>query len=86
MKGWAGKGSTRQWRKLRSHVLRRDGYVCRLRHPGCTHVADQVHHIAGKVMGDNPALLVAACHSCNRVVGNPETSGFDPQPKPLTHW
>jgi hypothetical protein len=80
-----GKGSTRRWRKLRALVLQRDGYVCRLRLEGCEGRGVEVHHVAGKAAGDNPALLLASCRSCNRKLGDP-TKHRDPPARPLTQW
>lgn len=82
-KSWSG-GSTRAWRKLRMRVLARDGFACRLRLPGCTERATDVHHVAGKAQGDDPALLVAACHACNMVVGDP--TRYNPPARPATRW
>jgi 5-methylcytosine-specific restriction endonuclease McrA len=77
-KSWA-EGSTATWRKVRKVVLVRDGYLCQLRLDGCTTAATNVHHTLGKRMGDDPAVLVAACANCNQKVGDPMAA--DPQPK-----
>lgn len=83
-RSWAG-GSTRAWRRIRALVLARDGYRCRLKLPGCTTVANQVHHTgAREVTGDNPNHLVAACQHCNLAVGDPRS--HDPNPQPRTRW
>lgn len=82
-KGWEG-GSTRAWRRVRRHVLERDGYLCRLKLDGCTTRATHVHHLAGKGAGDDPANLVAACQHCNLKVGDP--TKHDPDPIPWTGW
>lgn len=82
-KSWAG-GSTRRWRALRTAVLTRDQWTCRLQLPGCTTRATQVHHLAGKQAGDNPALLVSACAHCNGSVGDPTRD--NPNPRPTTAW
>lgn len=83
-RGWVG-GSTRRWRKTRAMVLVRDGYLCQIRLPGCTRDATQVHHVAGKKYGDDPALLVAACQPCNNKVGDPN-KGSDPPNEAVTRW
>lgn len=83
-KAWAG-GSTRAWRRTRAQVLVRDGYRCQIRLPGCTQSADQVHHVAGKRAGDDPALLVAACRLCNNRLGDPNKR-TRPTPKRITQW
>lgn len=83
-KSWAG-GSTRRWRKVRAMVLVRDGYLCQVRLSGCTRTAEHVHHVAGKRFGDDPALLVAACASCNLKVGDP-TKRADPPNQAVTRW
>lgn len=60
---------TRQWRKLRERVLRRDNGICYY----CGKRADSVDHITPISKGgathaeDN---LVAACRSCNFSKGN----------------
>lgn len=82
-RSWA-KGSTRRWRKVRAHVLERDGHRCRLMLDGCTFKATHVHHTAGRSAGDDPANLVAACEHCNLKVGDPTTT--DPAPNTRTRW
>jgi 5-methylcytosine-specific restriction endonuclease McrA len=79
------RGSTRRWRKIRQWVLARDKYTCLLKLEGCTHKATQVHHVAGKKFGDDPALLVSACRPCNLKIGDP-TKGNDPPNKAVTKW
>jgi 5-methylcytosine-specific restriction endonuclease McrA len=69
--GW-GKGSTRQWRRIRAAVLARDRNLCQVGLPGCTITATCVHHTVGRaVSGDDPRYLVAACQSCNLRIGEP---------------
>lgn len=82
-RGWAG-GSTRRWRRVRTHVLARDQHRCQLRIEGmCRTRADCVHHTLGKaVTGDDPEHLVAACTPCNLKVGDPRAT--DPAPRPGT--
>lgn len=83
-KSWPN-GSTREWRRIRAYVLDRDAHRCRLQLDGCTVRADQVHHtVAREVAGDNPAMLLAACASCNHKAGDPR--GIDPDPTPRTQW
>ena len=87
-RSWTG-GSTRAWRTTRARVLARDGYACRLKLPGCTGQATQVHHTVGRgTTGDDPRWLIAACRSCNLAVGDPTRPGkhHDPEPRPLTQW
>ncbi len=81
-RGWQG-GSTRRWRQVRAWVLARDNYRCRVQLPGCAVAANQVHHLDGKELGDDPARLVAACRPCNLAVGKPQRN---PAPQPLTRW
>jgi 5-methylcytosine-specific restriction endonuclease McrA len=76
-KAWSG-GSTRAWRALRNEVLERDNHQCRLRYQRCTGIATEVHHLDGKVNGDNPHRCVAACHNCHAI----ETrAAIRPQPQ-----
>ena len=87
MSGAWGKGSTRAWRKLRKAVLDRDGWRCQLRIDGiCTVIADCVHHLDGKAMGDDKDRLVAACTPCNLAVGDPAGHGQDPEHVQRTTW
>ncbi|MCG7610355.1 HNH endonuclease [Mycobacterium sp. CnD-18-1] len=71
-KAW-GNGSTRQWRKTRADALHRDGHQCRLRYAGCTGHATEVHHLDGKVNGDNLDRCVSACHRCHAVATRQQT-------------
>ena len=82
-KGWEG-GSTRRWRKIRTHVLERDNYRCQLKLDGCTTTATTAHHTKGKKHGDDPRHLLAACQHCNLKVGDP--TRHDPTPIPWTGW
>lgn len=91
-RSWVG-GSTRAWRRVRAHVLARDGHRCRLRLPGvCTALATHVHHTHGRaVTGDDPDYLVAACAPCNLKIGDPAKPRrperpSDPDPRPRTRW
>lgn len=77
-------GSTRAWRRLRAQILTRDQHRCRLQLDGCRVIADCVHHLDGKLRGDDPDRLVASCTPCNLKVGEP--THHDPQPTPRTDW
>ena len=84
--GWQG-GSTRAWRKLRSSVLARDNYECKLKLPGiCTGRAEHVHHLDGVEHGIivPPLRLLSACEACNLHIGDPTRPRFSPQPTPGT--
>lgn len=52
------------WATRRRRVLKRDGWLCQLRSPGCTMVATEVDHIEP---GDDHALtnLRATCSPCH---------------------
>lgn len=80
-------GSTREWRRVRELVLKRDNRECQY----CGGEADQVDHVVPFARGgtDDPGNLVAACRRCNlaksdRVAG---ADGFwrrsDTHPTPL---
>jgi 5-methylcytosine-specific restriction endonuclease McrA len=83
VKGWGTRGgSTRGWRRVRSKVLERDGYRCRLQLPGCTVIARHVHHTTtwvGRPEDVDPGTLQASCASCNLKRGDRPQ---DPEPRP----
>lgn len=63
-------GSTSQWRRLRSQILKRDGYICFY----CGGEATTVDHIVPRSKlidqnADTPDNLVAACAKCNYAKG-----------------
>lgn len=64
------RGSTRQWRTLRAHILRRDK-GCRL----CGAPATDVDHIRARSAGgtDHPDNLQALCVPCHRAKTATET-------------
>jgi hypothetical protein len=66
-------------------VLTRDGWVCQLELDVCTQVADCVHHVRGKALGDDERYLVAACTACNLKLGDP-TKLADPPNEAITKW
>lgn len=86
MSGAWGKGSTTAWRKTRLTVLNRDRWRCQLNRPGCKTIADCVHHLDGKAMGDDPDRLVAACTPCNLAIGDPARGKRNPEHVPRTAW
>jgi 5-methylcytosine-specific restriction endonuclease McrA len=56
-------GSTREWRRIRLQVLKRDGRVCAY----CALPAATVDHIVPRANGgkDEPRNMVACCARCN---------------------
>jgi 5-methylcytosine-specific restriction endonuclease McrA len=56
-------GSTRQWRSIRSRILRRDGFICQY----CNQEATTVDHVVPRRLGGNDSdeNLVASCRRCN---------------------
>jgi 5-methylcytosine-specific restriction endonuclease McrA len=80
----AWEGSTRSsrlppgWKRLRTAILERDGFVCQLRLPCCTGLATEADHI---VPGDDHSLanLQAACSDCNAAKNHAQR----PRPAPL---
>lgn len=88
-KAWA-RGSTAQWRKLRSRVLTANLVEnqgrCVLSLTGiCTGQADVVHHTLGRaVTGDDPKYLVACCAACNLAVGEPKNN--TPPHRRVSNW
>lgn len=81
---WAGKGSTRKYRKKRAACLERDNHRCQLAYAGyCTGRATTAHHTIPWEgdPGDIPLqYLIAACFPCNHHAGQPTNP--DPEPKP----
>jgi 5-methylcytosine-specific restriction enzyme A len=55
------------WPERRARVLKRDGYVCQLRYPGCLGRASQVDHIVQPEAGGTDELenLRAVCKRCH---------------------
>ncbi|MBO0744738.1 MAG: HNH endonuclease [Candidatus Dormibacteraeota bacterium] len=55
------------WPERRQAVLARDGHACRLRLPGCTVLANDVHHVGAR---DDHSVqnLQAVCSHCHRRV------------------
>ena len=55
------------WRQQRARVLKRDGYQCRIRLPGCTLTADTVDHIRARTEqgADEDTNLRASCRACH---------------------
>lgn len=83
-KAWAG-GTGGQWRKTRLMVLNRDNWRCQLQLDGCQGRANTVHHTKPRrIVGDNPAHLVAACGHCNYTTGDP--TRHDPPISRRTQW
>jgi 5-methylcytosine-specific restriction endonuclease McrA len=57
------------WRKVQRRILKRDGWVCQIRLPGCLVTATQADHIVDVRAGGawyDPANLRAPCGFCNR--------------------
>ncbi len=64
---------TPAWRDLREQCLVRDGFVCQLALPGCTHTATIADHIISRNNGgaDDLSNLRAVCRPCdNRLKEN----------------
>lgn len=75
-------GSTSQWRRLRSQILKRDGHTCFY----CGGEATTVDHIVPRSKlidqnADTPDNLVAACAKCNYAKGG---RFFDSGRTPMT--
>lgn len=91
MTGWDGRGSTQAWRRFRALVLeanqRNNDGRCQLHLPGCTGLADQVHHPnpwEGRPEDIDPADAVPSCGPCNNHAGWTPQTPTDPEPKPWT--
>ena len=65
----SGFYKTPQWKMARKLALQRDRYLCQLKYPGCSRVANTVHHI--KELEDFPELalelsnLQSCCFHCH---------------------
>jgi 5-methylcytosine-specific restriction endonuclease McrA len=60
-------GSTRQWRSIRSRILRRDQFICQY----CNQEATTVDHVIPRRLGglDSDDNLVSSCRRCNLAKG-----------------
>jgi 5-methylcytosine-specific restriction endonuclease McrA len=72
----AQRGSTVErfgsgWAGISAAVLRRDGYECQLRLPGCTGEATTADHVIPRSQGGTATLdnLQASCRHCNSSKG-----------------
>lgn len=69
----ASRWISSRWVPVRAAVLERDRFLCQIRGPGCTGVADEVDHIVPRSEGGalyDPDNLRASCGTCNRVRNN----------------
>ena len=73
-------GSTRQWRSIRSRILRRDLFICQY----CNQEADTVDHVIPRRLGglDSDDNLVASCKRCNLSKGGRFFVGSATPPTP----
>jgi 5-methylcytosine-specific restriction enzyme A len=75
-----------KWRRVRAIVLKRDGFECQVRGPGCRGLAGEVDHIIPVLAGGalyDPANLRASCAWCNR---HREAQSRKRQRKPSREW
>jgi 5-methylcytosine-specific restriction endonuclease McrA len=75
-------GSTRQWRSIRSRILRRDQFICFY----CSQEATTVDHVIPRRLGglDSDDNLVASCKKCNLVKGGRFFARDRTPPTPLS--
>ena len=61
--------SSAEAQRFRVGVLQRDGYVCQLQLPGCTHRATEADHVLAWEQGGTNALAngQAVCSSCHKI-------------------
>jgi 5-methylcytosine-specific restriction endonuclease McrA len=81
--------SHRRWRTIRLAVLERDGWVCKIRAPGCTVVAEHVDHIVPRRLNGaayDPRNLRAACAKCNLGRPDPRLGLRRPVSSPSREW
>jgi 5-methylcytosine-specific restriction endonuclease McrA len=78
MSSLTGNGSTRRWRRLRTRILSRDGYVCFY----CGRIANTVDHLHPRALGggDDSSNLVACCSRCNLAKGPRHLRPVEPPP------
>lgn len=65
---WAGSDRRSRlpadWPRRRLRVLRRDGWRCQIRRPGCKLIATEVDHVVNDDNHDEDNLQ-SACHPCH---------------------
>lgn len=66
-------GSTRRWRRIRSYVLNRDGWACRVLVDEAGEVVEAPRPPTPPAGADDPAWLRAACPAHNLSRGASET-------------
>lgn len=83
----------RPWRRIREHVLARDGHRCQLRYPDvCTTYATQVDHIESILINPSrqldPTNCRAVCESCHKHRTGLQAGGNDRAPHlpPSRDW
>jgi 5-methylcytosine-specific restriction protein A len=66
--GSSARVGTARHKKQRARILRRDGYQCQLRHPGCLGTATDMDHIVNVAAGgsDDDSNMQALCHECHK--------------------
>lgn len=77
------------WRKVRLEVLNRDGWLCRVRLPGCRGRATDVHHLDDYAVSGasfDADRLVASCGRCNKVLGGRLARRLQTERKPSRAW
>jgi 5-methylcytosine-specific restriction protein A len=80
-----------EYRRNRALAMRRDGWRCQLRLPGCAGAASQCDHIGGTAAGHGLANLQAVCNPCHAVKTAQQSHDAarlpaDPRPHPRTAW
>lgn len=77
------------YRRTKAATLRRDGYRCQLKLPGCLVTADQCDHVIPMSKGGDPLSLSncrAACAHCNASRGDGSRENIELPHRPLTNW
>lgn len=58
-----------EWRFKKRLVMNRDHFTCQANLVGCTHEADEVHHLTYDHWKNEPLFdLIAVCHHCHNAI------------------
>lgn len=81
--------STAEYKRKRLATMRRAGWRCEVRLPGCAGAASQCDHIDGIDADPHHTRMRAVCTPCHRQITAQQGSNArrgDPPPNPRTVW